>query len=72
MSTNNILAAIKSGDVVVTEDGKAAANGLDWTGWRLEQALDAGYIEQTAVAQEREVAQRQELGKLLEAEEAEK
>lgn len=63
-----ILAALKAGEVAITEAGKVAYGaGLRWNEWRLGQALTAGYIEETETAATNREEREAEFRRIVEA-----
>lgn len=61
-----ILAALKAGEVVVTEAGREAARaGLRWNNWSKQNAITGGYLEETDLAHENAAAREAEFRRLV-------
>lgn len=63
---SNLLLALKSGEVVVTEAGRAtSAEGLFWGNLSVTEAVNSGYIDWNQARLEREETKLREFNDLL-------
>jgi hypothetical protein len=65
MISNAILNALKSGDYVVTEEGKGVARSVNWSNWTVAEAQASGYLEHTEQGRERTARDEAELRKFM-------